>query len=154
MAALPANLQEQFAVLRADEAANPTRSGQPNIFQSEGRDTHAGTRVSVAAGAHVENAVRRGVNPPNPETQLATQMSHEWIRQRLPGEQLTPAGINILRLVQTYRRSIVLNPAADAPYQRWIPLVTGRQLHKHQQSKGQLHETQVVLTIPNNILYR
>ena len=154
MAALPADLQEKFSALRTEEAANPTRSGQPNIFQSEGRDAYANDRVLVSASDEQEQALRKGINPPNPETQLATQMSHEWIRQKLPGEQLTAPGMAILRQVQSYRRSLALNPAAEAPYQRWVSLVTGRQLHKHQHSKGQLHEIQVVLTVPNNILHR
>jgi hypothetical protein len=51
MAALPADLQAKFAALRADEAASPTPSGQPNIFHSEGRDSQANQRVSAAGGS-------------------------------------------------------------------------------------------------------
>ena len=38
MAALPKDIQEQLQALGKGEADDPTPSGQPNIFRSDGRD--------------------------------------------------------------------------------------------------------------------
>lgn len=152
MAALPANLQEQFAVLRADEAATPTKSGQPNIFHSASRDQHANQRITVGSGADEAAALRRGLNPPNNETNLATQMSHRWIQQALRRESLTAEGQRSNDLIVQSEVDGVMGGTTNYPYQRWISLVTGRQLHKHQNSKGSIHETQTIVNLPNNIL--
>jgi hypothetical protein len=150
MAALPADLQAQFAALRADEAANPTPSGQPNIFHSEGRDQVANRRVTV--GDSDADAVRRGVNPANKRTGLATQMSHRWIFQALDDEDLTFEGEKLSVEILKVRRSRARGNPSDYPYNRWITLVTGRQRHKHQRPRGSVHETQTTLPLPNNIL--
>ncbi|MEO7497259.1 MAG: hypothetical protein ABIT83_17310 [Massilia sp.] len=151
LAALPADLQAQFAALRADEAANPTsNNGKPNIFQNEGRDAHTDTHVQAGSSPADEQAVRRGVNKPDDKTGLATQMSHKWIRECITNENsLTPSGTPMQRLVVDFYEGDIA-----CPYQRWIALVTGRQLHKHQKSKGALHEIQTVLHLPDNILKR
>jgi hypothetical protein len=149
LAALPAEMQEKFAALRADEEANPTaNNNKPNIFHSEGRDTHANKRHSVGANSADEHSVRQGVARPNEETGLATQMSHRWIRECINKERsLTQAGTPLTTLVRDYKDGEI-----PCPYQRWISLVTGRQLHKHQKSKGAVHEVQTILTLPDNIL--
>ena len=99
MAALPSDLQAKFAALRTDEAAAPTRSGQPNIFHSEGRDQHANKRISVGSGTSEESAIKRGLNQPNKATNLATQMSHRWIQQTLRRESLTAECQRITNLI-------------------------------------------------------
>ena len=152
MAALPADLQAKFAELRASEESSPTKSGQPNIFHSEGRDQLANRRVTVEESADEENAVRRGVNPANDETKLATQMSHRWIREALEKEDLTTEGDKLKSTLSKHFKSRARKTTIDYPYGRWITLVTGRQLHKHQKSRGSIHETQTTLTLPNNIL--
>jgi hypothetical protein len=152
MAALPADLQAKFAELRADEAATPTPSGQPNIFHSEGRDQIANRRTTVGASSADENAVRRGVNPANQKTGLATQMSHRWISDALKSENLTVEGEKLSAEIRRVRRQRAHNTSVSYPYNRWITLVTGRQLHKHQKSRGSIHETQTTLALPNNIL--
>lgn len=151
LAALPADMQAQFAALRAEEAANPTsNNNKPNIFHSEGRDAVAGKRVTAGGSATDELAVRRGVNPPDPETGLFTQMSHEWIVNCVRREStLTQAGETFEDFANQY-----IDGQIECPYQRWIALVTGRQLHKHSKSGGQLHEIQTTLTLPDNILRR
>jgi len=153
IAALPADLKEKFDTLRAEEAANPVRKdGPPNIFHSEGRDEHANKSIQVGTSKADEDVVRRGVNKPGVDkhgapTGLATQMSHKWIARALASEQLTPEGRRARTLVERF-----INVGDDCPYQRWISLVTGRQLHKHQKSKGSHHEVQLVLHLPDNIL--
>jgi hypothetical protein len=150
MAALPAQLREKFNALRADEAANPTaNNGKPNIFQSEGRDEHANQRVPIGDTAAHDLAVRQGVNKPNDDTGLRAQMSHKWIEKALIKEQLTVIGQELKGLIRKYLRDEI-----PCPYQRWISLVTGRQLHKHQQSGGSTHDIQLMLDLPENILDR
>lgn len=150
LAALPADLQEAFNVLRADEEANPTTTNRkPNIFESSGRDDHANKRLLIGSDATTEAAVRRGVNKPNPKTGLRTQMSHEWIAARILDENLTKAADSLDELVEQF-----LDGNARCPYNRWILLVTGRQLHKHRQSGGSTHEVQTILNLPDNILRR
>ncbi|WP_332877368.1 hypothetical protein [Massilia sp. S19_KUP03_FR1] len=151
LAALPKEMQEQFAALRADEAANPTpNNGKPNIFESDGRDAHANKRVSVGSSHSHDDAVRRGVNKPNDETKLATQMSHAWILKCIDHERsLTESGLSIKQLIKDYRQGEI-----PCPYQRWISLVTGRQLHIHKKSGGAAHEVQIILNLPDNILDR
>lgn len=155
MAALPADLREKFDTLKAEEAANPTANNdKPNIFHSEGRDQHANQKVKIGSEQNDEDAIKRGVNRPNEETGLRTQMSHAWIENALPNEKLTAAGRELTSLMRRHQRERLLNPNARFPYQRWISLVTGRQIHKHAKSGGSCHEIQVVLDLPDNILER
>jgi len=152
IAALPSDLKDKFNTLRANEAKVRTDNDKPNIFHNEGRDTHANQSVAIGGTKDDEDAVKKGVNKPGVDkdgepTGLPTQMSHEWIVYVLPKEELTAQGRQLKRLVNQYRRS-----GENCPYQRWISLVTGRQLHKHQQSKGANHEVQVVLHLPDTIL--
>lgn len=152
IAALPADLKEKFEALRASEAKVRTDNDKPNIFHNDGRDAHANQTVQIGGSDADEQAVKRGVNKPgvdkdgNP-TGLATQMSHEWIAQALASEHLTAEGRRIGPLVRQFAFE-----GGTCPYQRWISLVTGRQLHKHQKSKGANHEVQLVLHLPDNIL--
>lgn len=158
IAALPADLKEKFADLRDWEAKNPTRNGKPNTFGNVGRDEHADKQVSVGGTKDDENVVRSGVNPPGKDkhgepTGLATQMSHAWIFAKIDTEDLTTTGQELrskLRRIRLLRRK----PAdIKYPYKRWISLVTGRQLEKHRKSGGANHEVQIVLDLPENLLY-
>ncbi|GAB3375738.1 hypothetical protein [Massilia agri] len=152
MAALPADLQEAFNALRADEAANPTRNDRPNIFASEDRDRLANRRVGVGGSDTQDTELRKGLAAPNAETGLHTQMSHKWIEERLPHprERLTAKGSRLPNLIRDWLDGDI----DECPYNRWISLVTGRQLHKHRQSGGSTHEVQVILNLPDNILER
>jgi hypothetical protein len=147
MAALPSELQEAFSALRAEEIANPTKNDKPNIFHSEGRDQYANQRVSVGDSTDDDVNIRKGLNKPNDDTGLDTQMSHQWIARRLRNERLTTRGRQLARMIRDWR-----NGDIDCPYIRWISLVTGRQLHKHRQSGGGTHEVQTILNLPDNIL--
>ncbi|WP_158300210.1 hypothetical protein [Janthinobacterium rivuli] len=40
----------------------------------------------------------------------------------------------------------------NCPYQRWISLVTGRQLSKHEKSKGATHDIQLLINLPDKII--
>ncbi len=157
MAALPNALAEKFAVLRSEEASNPTPGGQPNTFQSAGRDAHADQVVRIKASTKREDSIRASVNPPGKDkdgnpTGLATQMSHEWIYSRLSGENLTANGVSLLRSLRSLRRAGDSEKSNSYPYSRWISLITGRQLSKHQKSKGAKHEVQLIIDLPDNIL--
>ena len=149
MAALPANLQQEFASLRAEEAANRTRNDQPNIFHSEDRDRLANQRVNTHGGKSQEEDLKRGLNKANKKTGLWTQMSHFWIANALKEENLTVTGMPLRSSAQDF-----IDGEIACPYQRWVSLVTGRQLHKHQKSKGASHEIQTVVNIPDKILMR
>jgi hypothetical protein len=74
-------------------------------------------------------------------------MSHEWITYVMADERLTLEGRKIRRLLEDNQ----LN-GGIYPYQRWISLVTGRQLRKHQKSKGSHHEAQVLYLLGNIFL--
>lgn len=151
MAALPADLQAAFSVLRAEEKENRTTSNnKPNIFESEGRDEHANRRVAIETSKENETELRKGLAKPNDETGLAAQMSHLWIKQCLkkPVEKLTTKGKELKGLIKQWEDGDI----DTYPYNRWIFLVTGRQLHKHRQSGGSAHDIQTVLSIPDNIL--
>lgn len=153
IAALPPDLKEKFEALRADDSKTLTNNEKPNIFDNEGRDAHANQAVPIGSSKEDEDAVRRGVNKPGVKkdgkpTGLPTQMSHDWIAYVLPDEKLTPEGRKLRRLLDDLGLD-----GGSYPYQRWISLVTGRQLRKHQKSKGSHHEVQVVLHLPDNILY-
>ncbi|MDN2712292.1 hypothetical protein O0880_22955 [Janthinobacterium sp. SUN118] len=153
MAALPADLQEKFSSLRADEAANPTpNNNKPNIFDNADRDAHANQSARMGNKEADEKELRKGLNRENKETKLPTQMSHAWIARSLKQEKLTATGLTIKPLMKKYATGQLLNPDAKPPYLRWISLVTGRQLNKHRQSKGSNHEIQLMLDIPDNIL--
>ena len=153
IAALPADLREKFDTLRATDAETRTERGdKPNIFHNDKRDEYADQVVDIGSSRKTHKAVRQGVNKPGTNkdgkpTGLPTQMSHRWITVVLKKEELTREGHRLKRLLALNN----LNDG-DYPYQRWISLVTGRQLHKHQQSKGSHHEVQLVLNLPDNIL--
>jgi hypothetical protein len=150
MAALPADLQQAFNALRADEAANPTKNGQPNIFENADRDRYMNRRVPVGSEESVDTELRKGLAPPNEKTKLATQMSHLWIRRCVEEDKhLTSEGKRLIRLIRDWGDGDI-----DCPYNRWISLVTGRQLTTHRKSGGKTHQVQAVLTLPDNILNR
>lgn len=150
MAALPADLQQTFDVLRAEEVANPSeKNGKPNIFQNEKRDQYANNRVPVDGGSTAEESIRKGLNKPNPKTGLRTQMSHEWIAASIANERLTANAAELEDLIEDFRDGNI-----RCPYNRWIIMVTGRQLNKHRQSGGATHEVQTILNLPDNILRR
>lgn len=158
IAALPGELKEQFAVLRGSEASNPTPNGKPNTFQNADRDVLAGKRVPIGGTEQDDQNVRRGVNPAGQDkngepTGLATQMSHGWIVAKMETENLTPAGQELRSRLRRIRLSGRRGTAANYPYKRWISLVTGRQLDKHRKSEGTLHEVQIILDLPENLLY-
>jgi hypothetical protein len=150
MAALPAEMAKQFDAIRADEEANPVKNGKPNVFDSQARDGLANQRTGVDASK--EPQVRGGVNKPNAETGLPTQMSHRWIARVLPKEKLTVAGEGLKPLIKKYEKMGDLDPNTPAPYKRWISLVTGRQLDKHKKSGGKTHDIQAMLDLPDSIL--
>nr|WP_314539332.1 hypothetical protein [uncultured Massilia sp.] len=147
MAALPSELRTAFDALREQEALNPTKGKQPNIFQNEDRDTHADRRVAIQGDENSEAEIRKGLNKPDEATGLPTQMSHRWIQRRLSGELLTPQGRQLITLIRDWQDGEI-----DCPYNRWISLVTGRQLYRHRQSGGSIHQVQTVLNLPDNIL--
>ncbi|GGZ11713.1 hypothetical protein ACFFTM_23385 [Pseudoduganella plicata] len=157
IAALPAALAEKFAVLRSQEASNPTPSGQPNTFQNAGRDAHADQVVRIKESSKREQNIRASVNPPGKDkhgnpTGLATQMSHEWIVTAIDSENMTTAGFRLKRLLRERELNGIINTTTGYPYNRWISLVTGRQLAKHQKSKGAAHHVQFIIDLPENIL--
>lgn len=149
--ALPADLQEKFAALRADESANPTPSGQANIFQNEERDAHANTTVQVTTDN--EAAVRDGMRKPGVSkvtgqpTGLYTQMSHLWILNALEQADVTARGKRLRGMISSSEAE-----GREFPYERWVIMVTGRQLYNHRKSKGRRHDIQTALHLPNNIL--
>ena len=150
MAALPAHLQQAFDALRADEAANPTRNGQPNIFENADRDQYANRRVPIGSDETADAELRKGLAKPNEKTRLATQMSHLWIRRSLEEDKhLTLEGKRLIRLIRDWEDGDI-----DCPYNRWISLVTGRQLTTHRKSGGKTHQVQTMLNLPDNILNR
>jgi hypothetical protein len=150
MAALPAEMAKQFDAIRADEEANPVKNGKPNVFDSEARDGLANQRTGVDASK--EPQVRGGVNKPDPNTGLPTQMSHAWIAYVLRKEKLTLGGEELAPLIRKYKKAYALNPNTPAPYKRWISLVTGRQLDQHKKSGGKTHNIQHMLDLPDSIL--
>jgi len=152
IAALPGELREKFEVLRAEDAKSRTDNDMPNIFDNKKRDVHKNQVVQIGDSEEEIKALRQGVNKPGVSkngkpTGLPTQMSHAWIEYVLKSEDLTPEGMKMKTLVRRYRHY-----GDDCPYQRWISLVTGRQMRKHQKSKGSRHEVQLVLHLPDNIL--
>lgn len=146
--ALPADFQEKFRVLREGEEAAPT-NGSPNIFQNEERDRHANRRVTVGGTNDHDAEVRKGLAKPDPKTGLATQMSHQWISERLDDEKLTQQGLKLKGMIRDWEDEKI-----PCPYSRWISLVTGRQLYKHRKSRGASHEIQTILNLPENIINR
>lgn len=78
-------------------------------------------------------------------------MSHQWIVDSIEEENLTPAGLVLIKQVRKFFRAYTMNPKATPPYTRWVIMVTGRQKNLHEQN--QMHEIQnPVVTIPDNIL--
>lgn len=74
-------------------------------------------------------------------------MSHAWISHAIRRENLVASGMRLINLIQDYADGDI-----PCPYQRWISLVTGRQLTKHRKSEGAIHEVQLILDLPANIL--
>ncbi|NVI83520.1 hypothetical protein [Janthinobacterium sp. BJB401] len=151
--ALPCEMKEKFNALREDEAANPLKNGRPNIFDSEGRDEYADKIVNVGRSGNT-GAIRGGLNKANRETKLAAQMSHAWIVNALEKENLTAQGMIIKKLIRKYEKSQASDKSCSRPYERWICLVTGRQLAQHKKSNGSKHAIQLIFNIPDNLMNR
>jgi hypothetical protein len=154
MAALPKEYQDKFSALKAEEAENPLPNKKPSTPINANRDQHAGTSIQIGDTADHDKHIRKGVNRPNEETKLPTQMSHAWIAHVLPKEKLTPTGHKLVPLLKKHEKDFWLNPNAPYPYQRWISLVTGRQFTRHNKPNGHHHEIQIKLELPNKILDR
>lgn len=147
LAALPKDIQDQLQALGKGEVDNPTPGGQPNIFDSEGRDAMGKAKVPVKQDGG-EEEVKKGLGSTNTK---GVQMSHLWIERSIAKEQLTSAGLDLQRKTRTFRRQGIGGLKATPPYTRWIIMVTGRQKKLHQSDKK--HEIQnPVITIPDNIL--
>lgn len=147
LAALPKDIQEQLQALGKGEVENPTLSGQPNIFHSEGRDAVSSAKAPVNQDDG-ESELKKGLG--NTKTK-GVQMSHQWIVDSIEEENLTPAGLVLIKQVRKFFRAYTMNPKATPPYTRWVIMVTGRQKNLHEQN--QMHEIQnPVVTIPDNIL--
>lgn len=153
LAALPGEIRTQLNALGDAEAASPTPGGQPDIFKSDGRDGVDPGRVRVGGGPQNEEALKKGLGKPNPETGLNTQMSHAWIQDAIQRENLTPAGRDLQKLTAKYWKARFAG--AKPPYARWIVMVTGRQKHLHEKKQGHKHEIQKpLITLPDNILMK
>lgn len=147
LAALPKDIQEQLQALGKGEVENPTKYGQPNIFDSEGRDAVSSTKAPVNQDGG-EGEMKKGLG--NSKSK-GVQMSHQWISRSILEENLTPAGLVLQKKIQKFERRISLDPKAEPPYTRWVIMVTGRQKSLHDTHKR--HEIQnPVITIPDNIL--
>ncbi|MDB0544123.1 hypothetical protein LBW62_23005 [Ralstonia solanacearum] len=147
LAALPKDIQEQLQALGKGEVENPTPSGQPNIFHSEGRDAVSSAKAPVNQDGG-ESELKKGLGDTENK---GVQMSHKWIFRSIPKENLTPAGLALRKKIELFRRQQLLNPSVAPPYTRWIIMVTGRQKHLHDTAKQ--HEIQnPVITIPDSIL--
>jgi hypothetical protein len=149
LAALPADIRAQLSALSQDEASNPTPSGTPDIFTSEGRDGVTG-RARPGHDAQSEAELKRGLGDTKSK---GVQMSHRWIRLSLPNESLTPAGQALVVAVKAYRKRLTLGEAITVPYSRWILMVTGRQDYLHQAKQGHKHEIQTpLIPLPDSVL--
>ncbi|NKA33304.1 hypothetical protein ACQVRY_13930 [Ralstonia pseudosolanacearum] len=147
LAALPKDIQEQLQALGKGEADDPTPSGQPNIFHSEGRDAVGPAKVPANQNGG-EGELKKGLGDTNDK---GVQMSHKWIFRSISQENLTPAGLTLRKKIESFRRQQLLNPSVTPPYTRWVIMVTGRQKHLHDTAKQ--HEIQnPVITIPDSIL--
>lgn len=148
LAALPKDIQEQLQALGKGEAENPTeKGGVPNIFDSEGRDSMGKNKVPANQDGG-EHELKKGLG--NTKSK-GVQMSHRWIIESIPDENLTPAGLALQVKVEKYSRQLLLKSDATPPYTRWVIMVTGRQKSLHDTHKR--HEIQnPVITIPDNIL--
>jgi len=150
--ALPEEIRQQLKELGESEAGNPTPGGQPNVFQSEGRDGLQ-SRTRIEGTGEKEEAMKNGLGKSDPRTGLPTQMSHAWIAAKLPNEALTASGRQFLEAVRKYKRNQLLDKNAKPPYARWVLMVTGRQKHLHEPKQGHKHEIQPpLIALPDNIL--
>lgn len=150
LAALPADIRSQLNALGDAEAAHPTDpGGQPNIFESEGRDG-VQSRTKVEPESENEAQLKKGLG--NTKTK-GVQMSHRWIADSIEGEILTSAGLQLAEQIEAANR---LRAAGfKPPYARWIVMVTGRQKHLHEKKQGHQHEIQKPLVLlPDNILMK
>jgi hypothetical protein len=150
LAALPKEIQDQLQALGEGEVENPTDNGQPNIFESDGRDGVDPGRVRVEGTQGTEDELKKGVG--NTESK-GVQMSHRWIARSIESERLTPAGQLLARQLRSAEKRMAATMDASWPYSRWIIMVTGRQKHLHEAKQGHKHEIQPPLvTLPDNVL--
>ena len=76
----------------------------------------------------------------------------DWLARAMDlkdDKHLTPEGKRLIRLIRDWEDGDI-----GCPYNRWISLVTGRQLTTHRKSGGKTHQVQTILTLPDNILNR
>jgi hypothetical protein len=155
MAALPADIKSQLNQLGDAEAANPTPQTQnsakpvPNIFESEGRDgVTAKTRTDGTP--QTESELKKGLGDTKTK---GVQMSHRWIMQSIPKENLTVAGGSLAKEIRLYEKKYASGLDVKPPYARWIVMITGRQKHLHEKKQRHKHEIQSpLITLPDNIL--
>jgi hypothetical protein len=99
------------------------------------------------------------MNPPGKDkhgnpTGLPTQMSHMWIAYTIEDENLTLSGLELKEKLINMDPFNLDDESVHYPYKRWISIITGRQLNIHRKSKGATHDVQIVLDLPDEILYK
>lgn len=67
-------------------------------------------------------------------------------------EDLVADGLKLRRILRSRERLVAEAETTGYPYSRWIFLVTGRQLRKHEKSKGATHQVKIVVDLPEKIL--
>lgn len=152
LAALPAAQRSQLEELKSEDPFDPAP-----------QDPKTPGKVSVPGDANEDDlkAKRQGkkVEQGLSTTKTrGTQMSHRWVVfniQKTESKGLTQSHKGALqRAIQDFRKRQVLDPNAQAPYDRWIIMVTGKQKVRHETKHGHHHEIRrPMVELPNSILW-
>ncbi|WP_293935888.1 hypothetical protein [Iodobacter sp.] len=151
--ALPALQREQLDALKHEEPFDPA----PQDRKTPGK-------VSIPSDANDDDlkAKRQGRKVEQGLSDTKTkgvQMSHRWIIRNILGVEkksiLPQHKVALLRKIEQFRQDLFLDPIAQAPYDRWIIMVTGKQKVRHERKHGHHHEIRKpLLELPNNILQK
>ncbi|AZN36359.1 hypothetical protein [Iodobacter ciconiae] len=151
--ALPALQREQLDALKHEEPFDPA----PQDRKTPGKVTIPGDANEDDLKAKRQGRkVEQGLSDTKTK---GVQMSHRWIiRNILDVEQkgLLPSHkAALLKTISIFSRAASLEENAQAPYDRWIIMVTGKQKVRHERKHGHHHEIQKpLLELPNNILWK
>nr|WP_047394100.1 hypothetical protein [Chitinibacter sp. ZOR0017] len=153
LAALPAAQREQLEQMKSEDPFDPApqdRKTPSKVTVSE--DANEGDLKAKRQGKKVEQGLSttktRGV-----------QMSHQWVVFNILNTESKGLAkshkATLLKSIGQFDKRVEVQENPQAPYDRWIIMVTGKQKVRHEVRHGHHHEIRrPMVELPNNILWK
>jgi uncharacterized protein involved in type VI secretion and phage assembly len=153
LAALPAAQREQLEQMKSEDPFDPA---------PQDRKTPSKVTVSEDANEDDLKAKRQGKKVEQGLSTTKTrgvQMSHQWVVFNILNTESKGLAkshkATLLKSIGQFEKRVEVQENPQAPYDRWIIMVTGKQKVRHEVRHGHHHEIRrPMVELPNNILWK